>query len=424
MTLRVLIGWADGDGPPLQEHDVESDALSIGRATSNDVVLHDPMMRMSRKHAQLERREGAWFVRDLGSRNGTFLNGDRLTKEEPKALKNDDRILIGSFEIRLELDGAEAAEKKAADEGDSAATMISSAGLPQPGKIADDLRKLYAQHISDPPDVRLAAIRDRLREVLETTPADTARTVYAQVKARFDPKEEMTRSTLIRRRDERIRRAEALYHAGFEGIHQLSERFAGHGEFKSSEDVERFARLIDQTLDQTMVWLSKCLAGRKEFEDQADAQVSMVFNRGVNPVKDAGTPREIGRYLLDWSSGTDPEESKRTLGEAFHDLTLHQLGLVAGVQECIKGLLERLHPEKLVQQVTGDARGVLGRVSLRGAVVKKAWEKYTETHREMFEEHSKLFNEVIFPSIRKGYLSSHAKDEAADLPTTDERGNR
>ncbi len=39
---------------------------------------------------------------------------------------------------------------------------------------------------------------------------------------------------------------------------------------------------------------------------------------------------------------------------------------------------------------------------------KRAWEIYVVKHREMFEENSKLFNEVIYPSIRKGYLASHA----------------
>ena len=144
MTLRVLIGWADGEGPPLQEHELESGALSIGRATSNDVVLRDPMMRMSRKHALLERKDDAWFVQDLGSRSGTFLNGDRLAKDEPKAVKNDDRILIGSFEIRLEIPTAESAGGEGSDNDEAAAPMILATGLPQAGKIADDLRRVYA----------------------------------------------------------------------------------------------------------------------------------------------------------------------------------------------------------------------------------------------------------------------------------------
>ncbi len=67
------------------------DRALIGKGRDNDVVVaHDPTV--SRRHAAFERYGAGWSVRDLGSRNGTTVNGDRILVE---------RILYGGDEIRL-----------------------------------------------------------------------------------------------------------------------------------------------------------------------------------------------------------------------------------------------------------------------------------------------------------------------------------
>jgi len=70
---------------------LEADRLSVGAADSNDVVVVDPLV--SRLHAAFERLAGGWCVRDLGSTNGTFLNGARLAAERP--VRTGDEIRIG-----------------------------------------------------------------------------------------------------------------------------------------------------------------------------------------------------------------------------------------------------------------------------------------------------------------------------------------
>jgi pSer/pThr/pTyr-binding forkhead associated (FHA) protein len=50
----------------------------------------------SRLHAELRVDEGIWFVRDLGSRNGTVLNGLKLAPYQPKALQAGDQIKIAN----------------------------------------------------------------------------------------------------------------------------------------------------------------------------------------------------------------------------------------------------------------------------------------------------------------------------------------
>jgi DNA-binding response OmpR family regulator len=59
-----------------QEHRLEAESLVIGRAIESDVVIASS--RVSREHARLSRRGRRWFLEDLGSTNGTFLNDERV----------------------------------------------------------------------------------------------------------------------------------------------------------------------------------------------------------------------------------------------------------------------------------------------------------------------------------------------------------
>ena len=55
--------------------------VNIGRGDYNDIVLGDPSV--STMHAKLQRREAVWILTDLGSTNGTFVEGERLSGETP-----------------------------------------------------------------------------------------------------------------------------------------------------------------------------------------------------------------------------------------------------------------------------------------------------------------------------------------------------
>lgn len=69
---------------------LSSDTVTIGRLADCDVVLKDK--GASRKHAQLKRRDGTWTLTDLGSTNGTRLNGQTVQSRE---LSDGDTITIG-----------------------------------------------------------------------------------------------------------------------------------------------------------------------------------------------------------------------------------------------------------------------------------------------------------------------------------------
>lgn len=79
---------------------LQKDTLNIGRAPDNDLVLDYP--QVSRHHCRIVRREQGTFVYDLGSSNGTFVNGHRV-KEARLAV--GDAISLGSFVLAFEKEG-------------------------------------------------------------------------------------------------------------------------------------------------------------------------------------------------------------------------------------------------------------------------------------------------------------------------------
>lgn len=71
------------------------EANSIGRSNGNEIILKDPYI--SKKHLQIVEDEGDFYLEDLNSANGTYLNGDRIM--DVAKLKNGDRIRVGQVEF-------------------------------------------------------------------------------------------------------------------------------------------------------------------------------------------------------------------------------------------------------------------------------------------------------------------------------------
>ena len=78
----------------------------VGRGADSQIVLEGDSV--SRRHAHLERRAGAWYVVDDGSTNGTYVNEEQITREQ--LLVNGDRIKVGPSILKF-LSGADAEAK-------------------------------------------------------------------------------------------------------------------------------------------------------------------------------------------------------------------------------------------------------------------------------------------------------------------------
>jgi pSer/pThr/pTyr-binding forkhead associated (FHA) protein len=92
LALRFISGKYQGGEFPL----IEGQEIVIGRSSDLDMVLVEEMV--SRRHARIVLEEGVISIEDLGSTNGTFVNGEKIQRG---VLKENDRILIGTSILKV-----------------------------------------------------------------------------------------------------------------------------------------------------------------------------------------------------------------------------------------------------------------------------------------------------------------------------------
>ncbi|MGC8926509.1 MAG: FHA domain-containing protein [Myxococcota bacterium] len=92
-VLKFISGKYQGGEMPLDDNR----EYIIGRKSDIDIVIVEDMV--SRMHAKITLNNGQIYIQDLGSTNGTFVNGERIKRVR---LKEGDRILVGTSLFRLE----------------------------------------------------------------------------------------------------------------------------------------------------------------------------------------------------------------------------------------------------------------------------------------------------------------------------------
>src|SRR5919199_5050844 len=105
-SLTIQRGRSAGKEFPLNE-----DECYVGRWDADsgifpdvDLDADDPEAKVSRRHARITRRNGHYFIEDLGSTNGTFINrGRRLLPGDRHPLRDGDEIIVGKTFLRFHI---------------------------------------------------------------------------------------------------------------------------------------------------------------------------------------------------------------------------------------------------------------------------------------------------------------------------------
>ena len=79
------------------EHIPIASTINIGRDKTNEVYIDDKMV--SRKHAMIQKIKNAYFIKDLGSTNGTYVNEKQIPEAKYIRLQINDVIRIGRTEL-------------------------------------------------------------------------------------------------------------------------------------------------------------------------------------------------------------------------------------------------------------------------------------------------------------------------------------
>jgi predicted component of type VI protein secretion system len=348
MPIRLVVRVPRGTTTDVSEHTFTRATIIVGRSPDCDLVLPGDEVRVSRQHIRLERREAGYLMVDLGSRNGTLLNGQQIEPSSTHPLNETDVVKMGTVELEV------------------ARVVLDDAGGEADAEKADAIRK---------------------------------------------GKQTSGRSPAIGGTD-------PVERAALQGLLAVSKHFVGEGEFTTPEQVKQFAEMIRLSLDVLLEGLHKALSQRKQFEGEFDAQVTMAFQRDANPIKQKQELEQFKRFPLDWKLQPPLLEVKDSLERATNDIAQHQMGLLAGMQQVLDAIVKRLDP-LAIEKTAKEKASLLKRL----APAKIAWNEYLNTYSAFLAESSKMFNEMIYPNLQKGYLLSH-KDKTRIMQSVQDLAKR
>jgi len=91
----------------LKQLKIDQNEIIIGRDTTSDIQIDN--IAVSREHAMIIKGPNYYFIEDMHSKNGTFVNGKKINK---KFLKANDEILIGKHSLQIILEENPTQKKK------------------------------------------------------------------------------------------------------------------------------------------------------------------------------------------------------------------------------------------------------------------------------------------------------------------------
>ena len=90
----------------LEKLSFDKDIITIGRVKGfTDIAIES--IKISRNHCEVFKKDSLWYIKDVGSTNGTYLNNELLEANKEYILKDSDIIVIGTSGIKVILDDEE-----------------------------------------------------------------------------------------------------------------------------------------------------------------------------------------------------------------------------------------------------------------------------------------------------------------------------
>lgn len=381
MNHLVILFEGAGD----REVELQGPVMSFGRAKDNAILLDDG--RVSSRHGQFEQRDGGWHLVDVGSSNGTFVNGTRLEiKGLGHRLRAGDRVDVGPFTIVF-------TERRTQEPGGH--TFRGSEHSPEASRAALSqlLERTFVDVADRPPAERQAALRQALQDFTAEWPPRH----LAEVLSHFV--QGTGRDADTHRSRAELDRHEQLLRASHAALVSLAKVCTGTGRLDSPQEVERLEALLRQGLLAFVRFLSESLEARSRYGGNFDLDVTRIVGLPDNPLKSEPTPEGIAAFLFDPRRETTPDAVAHYLAEAIELLKLHQLAMVTCARDAARALLVALDPEKIEER---------DRVENSGLRLRSPWKTYVKVHEEYSSE-PQVLHDLIEPGIKEGYRQFHRR---------------
>ncbi|MBI3595524.1 MAG: type VI secretion system-associated FHA domain protein TagH [Nitrospirae bacterium] len=396
------------------------DVIQIGRQDSSDVQLRDTRRLISGRHAEIRNKDRKFILVDVGSKNGTHLNGQRLIVGKEYLLDQEDRITIGDFIIQCyPLDPTEGQPPAAEIRADSMTTSIPNVKQ-EALELIETLHRTYWEHIEADSKERKSLLMEAIRKALRDLDEVGAKRMLNLVESRF-PEPEYQQQKILQGSSNQSMECSTneyeLWKTAFQGVLKIAGRYFHELDtLKSPQAISELIERLDRILAMMLGCLANSIKGRKQFEQEFDVEATRIFSWKPNPIKLAEGDREIGEYLLNWRKGKPLDKVVSDLEDAFTDLALHQMGLMAGFKEGLRGLLKEMDPGSLEAEAQASPF-TLGPFKIpcrfRPLLSWAAWNRFKERYRELSEKEVKTFETIWGPFFAKGYMSVQKRKKAS-----------
>jgi len=390
------------DGVPPETRRLSGGTVSIGRSPSSDWVLPDPERVLSKRHCVVSFENGAWHVTDT-SANGTFVNRDtdRLAFDQPRPLRNGDRLLLGSYEIEATIGQAVPGPMTSANTAVSSPAGERLIGDPFPPLDADFLG--IALPPAEPSIVFGRTTPDRVPAVsanfrppkpsFELLPEDWDLDLPAAAPAATAPTIPPAAPAPM---PEPVPEVPARNPSGDQAFAAFA---AGAGIATAATPSDPLAVLggLGAAFRAFVGGLRRVMMARAAIKGEFRIDQTMIQAVGNNPLKFSADDLDAMTALLGVGRRIDMSP-ERAVSEAMRDIRLHELAMATAMQQAVRDLIAGLGPARVAER---SAAGVLDFLPWRRAA--RRWQAYQSLHRATAQALTDDFDNLFGSSFMRAY---------------------
>lgn len=422
--LALLVRVDNLENGSTRTHAFPRSPVRIGRNALNDLQLDFPFV--SQWHGVVQFDDANTVFYDLGSTNGTTVQGQRVQTNEPvPVLRPDMDFVLGKLRLTFgrghaQPEQTQAPSLLAARMDASERTMIADIDLLSDSGNAtmmldgDAIRAALASPGGSPGLAgsaqqriqalapKVAAYRRAWKDLYDSLIASLQALPAQQVPAAI--------ALLLQSHPELVAEPEMKALAQSQGVAvadaggvagELVSRLANY--FMPHRAPPQTAQELEGFLVR-MLWcvevFSTAYVALRKGQDELNAEMMGYARRGPqpSPLEEAGDPRKVIEYLLDWSS-PDAEARVSALKGNFAEIMSHQVALLSGMMEGVRKLFAaELSPSTLATEAEKkqSAGFWVGREA-------KSWRQYVATHRSLTEEDKELTSAVFGRAFSRAY---------------------
>lgn len=437
--LALLVRVDNLDDNSSRSFSFAQSPVRIGRNTLNDLPLEWPFV--SQWHAVVSFDDNAAAYYDMGSTNGTTVQGQRLGKHQPVPIAPGLEFRIGALRLTFSranlpagmaapgtarvsegLRGRSAPSLAEADVGSTmmldTTALLGAAGIAAPGAAPQRpagqvmgparnavlaLRPYYAAYRQSWNDLQQA-----MMATLQQVPAHQIPAALSLFLDTFpDASHEPQLKALAQSQNVPVPGVDS----GAVGdlVARLAQHLVpGRAPPASAQEVEGFlVRLM-----VAMEIFGAAFVGLRKSRDEFGAEVMGSSHRSADPtpVEGANDARSLLAYLLDWSG--DGDQRMQDLKGHYAEIMTHQVALLSGLMEGVRTLVRnQLSPAEIARQAESDG-GFLNFGPFKNSAL---WNRFVQVHNN-FTEDNQLTSAVFGRDFLKAYYAALGKNYADGGP--------